>query len=286
MANEANVVRRGVYNVEYFSGAQVSLYIGDIWVDEITTLSYGYIQNRQPIYGYASTLYDDLSEGQILVQGNFTVNFKEAGYLWLILDRYKGLATGHDLKSGKYRTKGPFENSHYVNRNAIERLVNNELSVFERHKVLQELVEQEKNYDPAKSDDKAASQLARKRLAERSAKARQAARTGTSASLRGFSSDIRAGGGIGTAENIFEDFEDAVWGSQRNERVTLHRRTDDPALNPFDIYVAFGDFAGDGHANHTIERINTVSILGKSKQIVIDGMPIQEQYTFIGRELI
>lgn len=46
--SEANVVRRGVYNIEYFSGAQVSLYIGDVWVDEVTTLAYGYQQSRAP----------------------------------------------------------------------------------------------------------------------------------------------------------------------------------------------------------------------------------------------
>ena len=282
MTQEVNVVRRGIYNVEYFSGAQVSLYIGDVWVDEITTLSYGYQQDRRPIYGYASTLYDDLSEGQILVQGQFTINFKEAGYLWLILNRYRTQSLG-----GSDLTEvggDPFINSSSTTKNTVERLVNNEVSVFERNRLLQELTEESARTYRDVGDPGAARY--RQELAGEARRVRRASAGEISASLGGFASNIRARGGVGRAENVYESFEDAVWGRSGTEEFLETRRTDDPRLNPFDIYVTFGDFAGDGHANHTIEKIRTVNILGKSKQIVIDGMPIQEQYSFVARELI
>lgn len=264
-----NVIRRGIYNVEYFSGAQVSLYIGDIWVDEITTLSYGYTQSRQPIYGYASTLYDDLSEGQILVQGQFTINFKEAGYLWLILNRFRGSYGGSSLMD----EAKPFTSSASTNRNTVERLVNNELSIYDRNRTLQELAEQYSNLNADQLVNKLNKYVDKQRLT-------------ASRSLGGFASNTRTTGGIGRAENVYEAFEDAVWGKAKKKGEEPNRRPDDPALNPFEIYVTFGDFAGDNTVNHTIERMKNVSILGKSKQIVIDGMPIQEQYTFIARELV
>ena len=272
-------VRPGVYNVEYFSGAQVSLYIGDVWVDEVTTLSYSIMQNRTPIYGYASTLYDAVSEGHVLVQGTFTINFKESGYLWLILNRYKQ----HFKGGGSLTDAGgdPFFTSGSASRNTVERIINNETSTFRRNKDLQDLAkeiarQQKKGKMNQSTLDKFAS-------------VNQSRALESAASLGVFASNARASGGIGLAEDIYESFEDVVWSkkSKLHEQDGLEaRRTDDPRLNPFDIYVAFGDFAGDNRVNHTIEKIETVTLLGKSKQIVIDGMPIQEQYQFIAKNLI
>jgi len=284
MGQEANVVRRGVYNVEYFSGAQVSLYIGDVWVDEVTTLAYGYTQSRSPIYGYASTLFDDVSEGHILVTGTFTVNFKEAGYLWLILDRYRKL---HRNKTSlTARTQGPFDNVKDVGgrpgdaeRQNIEQIVNGETSVFERNQFLLDLARRQQEGDQqARIEEDFRDFFAANSLG---------------ANLGGFASTQRFRAAtdpeersVGRAENRFEAFENALWRKSPAQLDQEDRRADDNRLNPFDLYVTFGDFAGDDYANHTIERIRNVYILGKSKQIQIDGLPIQEQYTFIARTLI
>lgn len=284
-ANSANVIRKGIHNIEYFSGAQVSLYIGDIWVDEVTTLDYSVMQNRTPIYGYASTLYDDVTEGHVLVQGTFTINFKEAGYLWLILNRYRGHHGGSNLMDNAK----PFLNSASVQREAVERLVNNETTIARRNELLLDLGEtiSNLNEEVRKGTEGAAEELAFFR--RETARATVRSRGEISASLGGYASTVRALGGIGDAENAFEAFEDTVWqdsGAKLDLAEDQARRTDDPRLNPFDIYVAFGDFAGDNTANHTIERIRDVTLLGKSKRIVIDGMPIQEQYVFLARNLV
>jgi hypothetical protein len=277
MAQETSIVRRGIYNVEHFSGAQVSIHIGDVWVDEVTTLNYGYTQNRRPIYGYASQLYDGLSKGQILIQGTFTINFKEAGYLWLILNRYQGKLRGADdqMKRGT-----PFSNSGSASKNTIERFVNNEVGSFERNRLLQNLVMQG-TAETAESLGQLQEELVSGRLA-------------VQADLGGYASSTRAVASkfnpnkrkVGKAEGLYEEFEDAVWGKPDTERFLEGRRPDEDALNPFDMYISFGDFAGDNSANHTIEKLETVTILGKSKRIQIDGLPIQEQYTFIARNLI
>ena len=280
MAQEGDVIRRGIYNVEYFSGAQVSLYIGDVWVDEITTLNYGIMQNRQPIYGYASELYDGLSRGNVLVQGTFTINFKEAGYLWLILNRYRGKYNGTDLME----ESGPFSSSGSASRNTVERIVNGETSTAEKNRFLQSLSE---DFGRVNEESPHAFSSDLHNLAYSGHLETAATQAGFSSSTR-FAASLHESrkGRVGRAENLYESFEDAVWGKKGTQEFLDTRRADDPRLNPFDIYVAFGDFAGDNSVNHTIEKIDTVSILGKSKQIVIDGMPIQEQYQFIARNLI
>src|SRR3990167_10850494 len=83
------LVGAGIYDLDYYSGSQCSLYIGDVYIDEAVGMSFTVSQNKQPIYGYASQLFDAVSYGNVIVQGSFAVNFKESGYLWLVLHRYK-----------------------------------------------------------------------------------------------------------------------------------------------------------------------------------------------------
>jgi hypothetical protein len=279
MPKEKQSLRQGIYNVDYFSGAQCALYIGDTWVDEVTSMTYSVRQNRMPLYGYADQLFKDVSKGQVLVQGEFTINFKEAGYLFLILDRYQTLMNnrpslmhtysrpGIAHRSGQGKNGTPFAASDLDQRESIESLINNdeEFTNIERNRILQALA--------AGKEIEVKGDLAGSRQRE------------AAASLGGFSSQTRASGGIGAAENIFEAFEDIIW-KKPKELDNLHRRADDPRLNPFDIYMAFGDFAGDNNANHTIQKLSGVHIIGSVKQVVIDGQPIQEAYSFIARNLI
>ena len=76
-------------NREYFSGAQASIMIGDIWVDDILAINYSNTYSAQPIFGYGSTFYDHIAEGRELIQGSFTINFREPNYLWIILSAYR-----------------------------------------------------------------------------------------------------------------------------------------------------------------------------------------------------
>lgn len=71
---------------EYFSGADVKLYINDVWMDDVTGLSYGLYEKVQPIYGYASKTWDYVMRGQRIVQGKFRIAFREAGFLYTLLD--------------------------------------------------------------------------------------------------------------------------------------------------------------------------------------------------------
>lgn len=76
-------------NTEYFSGSQASIFIGDIWVDEIIDWQLSYGASATPIYGYGDTFFSHAAQGRVLVQGNFTINFKEPNYLLAILQNYE-----------------------------------------------------------------------------------------------------------------------------------------------------------------------------------------------------
>lgn len=277
----------GIYNSEYFSGAQVSVYIGDVWVDEITSLSFQVEQKRAPLYGYADTYFRDVSKGQVLVQGSFTINFKEAGYLFLILDRYQTIMNGRVslLEGNKHQSSlyspgatGPFSADHFALQETIETITDNNtdrMSGFERLRSLKNLAASLNFVGPLTPEEQVKKEL----RAAVNAK-------DTGLQLRGYSSHARGFGGIGAAENIYEKFENKIWGSQSNELDKETRRADDPRLNPFDIFVSYGDFQGDDNINHTIRKLSGVHILGTTQQISPDGIPIQEQYSFIARNIV
>jgi hypothetical protein len=254
-------IRPGVYNVDYFNGASCALYIGDILVDEITAINFVAQQNRRPLYGYADQYFRAVSRGQILVQGQFAINFKEAGYLWLILNEYKKKIRGQPNKIDDI----PFESSSKALQNNIEAVINNEgIDTDQRYSAIASLTE-------------------------------------AYASLSGFSSTTRAAArqkerksgsqytDVGLAENIFEAFENTIWGGPRRIAgldTSQNRAPDDPDLNPFDIFIMYGDFMGDDRANHTIVKLEDCYIVGSSQRVEIDPLPVQETYSFIGKARI
>ena len=89
------------YEFSYYSGSQISIWFGDIWVEDINEISFQYSQQKRPIYGYASQYFDAVAEGQVLIQGNFVVNFKEKGYISYIINNIPKLESAvQTAKSG------------------------------------------------------------------------------------------------------------------------------------------------------------------------------------------
>lgn len=76
---------------EYFSGADLSIYVGDVFVSEVNRLQFALTQQIRPIYGYNSYTYDALAVGNRIVQGSFAINFTEPYYLEKLLARAYGL---------------------------------------------------------------------------------------------------------------------------------------------------------------------------------------------------
>lgn len=65
----------------YYSSVDAEIYFGNIFIDEVTSITWTIQQQAMPIYGYNSYCFDDVAVGSRLVQGQFAVNFTKAGYL-------------------------------------------------------------------------------------------------------------------------------------------------------------------------------------------------------------
>ena len=80
-----------VNKFDFYSGSQITVWIGDIMIDDISSIQWVRTQNKRPIYGYASQQFDTVANGTVLIQGQFSVNFRQRGYLSAILEQIKRL---------------------------------------------------------------------------------------------------------------------------------------------------------------------------------------------------
>ena len=237
-----------VYDLEYFSGAQMFLYIGEVWVDEITSLRYITQQDKTPIYGYASQLWDDCAAGHVIVQGEFTINFKEQGYLWAVLDHYKKVMTDAGAARPGYGSGAAMQ----MKRQSIERILQGDVSKGDQYRFYMDLAGYS-SYDEKLTGNP----------------------SGKNKKYLGRDT---------TFEDVVEAFEDAIWSKSINNQNLRQsvRRTDDNTFDGFDMYVVFGNYA-EPKANHTVQKIIDVRLTSQGKIIKIDGEPIQESYGFLAQ---
>jgi len=78
-------------NNKHFAGSQVSVFMGNVWLDDISSISFELSDNKKPFYGYGSQHFDFVTFGTKIVSGIFTINFREPNYLWLIIERERQL---------------------------------------------------------------------------------------------------------------------------------------------------------------------------------------------------
>lgn len=71
----------------YYSGANVKVYFGDVWVKELASIQYQIEEQVAPVYGFNSYMFDKVARGTRLVTGSFMINHTDAGYLDIILER-------------------------------------------------------------------------------------------------------------------------------------------------------------------------------------------------------
>ncbi len=77
------------YKTDYFASPQVGIYIGDRWVGNAITIEFTENVSKSPLYGYASTHFDAVAKGNVIVQGQFSIAYTGENYLPAILQRYK-----------------------------------------------------------------------------------------------------------------------------------------------------------------------------------------------------
>ena len=71
---------------EYFSGSNIRIYFDDIFIDEIILLTFTLQEQLMPFHGYNSYTFDHIFRGNRIVQGAFSINFKDTNYISTALD--------------------------------------------------------------------------------------------------------------------------------------------------------------------------------------------------------
>ena len=230
------------FREEYFAGSDVRIYFGDIWVDEITSLQFTLQEQVAPIFGYASYTWDKVARGNRYIQGSFSINFKESGYLHMIMNSLSS-------KMKKASKDAPmFETSQWKEGVNIEHLMNSA---------------------DGSGFDAVANQFEKSLWGEGGNKQ--------------FDKIIqtRSKDTFFYPEQRGKDSED---GSAVYDENTSQKQL---AEHGFNIIIGYGPMneSGGANASAAAHSIVGVQLTGVSQVIGGDGQPIQEQYSFIAKDL-
>ncbi|MFA5746170.1 MAG: hypothetical protein WC932_04935 [archaeon] len=69
------------YVTDYYAGSQVAIFMGDLWLSDITMIQYQATQNKRPFWGYKSKKFDVMAQGTQLIQGVFSMNYTHTNFL-------------------------------------------------------------------------------------------------------------------------------------------------------------------------------------------------------------
>ncbi len=261
------------FDQDFFSGSQAMIYIGDVWVEDINHFEFSVSQSKQPIYGYASELFDGVSHGNVLVQGSFSINFKESGYLWLVLQRYKQLEKAADITLDQFnKSLGPDfavrpGSSKQIGTSSTQKGVNNPFAEMKQGNSEQHLI----------------SRASIERLLQ--GEATMSERFQFMNDLAGYATTSNPKNRDRVFEDLAEVFEDEVWKDKATDLDLMARRTDDNLFNDFDIFLVYGDVTNLG-SNHTIRRLRNVHLTGSSQVLDVSGECLTENYQFFARSII
>lgn len=240
-ANRSTEFRR--FGSEYFAGADIRIYFGDVWIDEVTSLQFTLQEQVAPIFGYASYTWDKVARGSRYIQGSFSINFKESYYLQQVL---KSLSS--EMSQDKNNVLSGFNTDTWKGSVDIETLMNTN----------------KQNFD-----------------------------------------------------NIADQFEESLWGAGANKGInssmTKKNRSQNSYFYPefrgknnaageptydsgsqkalldsgFNIVISYGPLNETNGINtpETTHSLIGVQLTGVSQVIGGDGNPVQEQYTFIAKDL-
>lgn len=77
------------YLKRYYSTIDAEIYFGNSFVDDVVNIQFQVQQNTMPLLGFNSYVFDEVAQGSRLIQGVFSINFTQPGYLYKILEAAK-----------------------------------------------------------------------------------------------------------------------------------------------------------------------------------------------------
>jgi len=94
----------------YWSPAQVRLYVSGVWIDDACSVSYIVSDPKYPKFGYFDRVLRAVATGQTIVNGELAINFRFNGYLRGVIEQELGRRKDFDYLSSPeagFRTLSP-----------------------------------------------------------------------------------------------------------------------------------------------------------------------------------
>lgn len=261
---------------DFYSGSQAGMFIGNMFIDDVYNVQFQVQAGLRPVYGFKSANYDILLRENEIVAGSFTINFKEAAYLYLILKEYnkrKSFLDRSDPNLGASKQAILAEEA----LRAANQAISKDPIRFDSY--YNSTIEDVLRYNGTGSE-----------AVQKDGQEYDSEMTNALQRLRNISdSDF---------ENKVEALEDMIWGEAAPNNIDtgdpLNFKNDPPSTapthfrglqeTPFNITMTYGDFTSNAH-NHTLRVIRDIMLTGSNQVVDMSGRPIQEQYTFIARKV-
>lgn len=305
------------YKYDCFAGAQVSVFVDNIWVDDVVSIQFTVTEPKSPIYGYASRFYDLAASGNRIIQGQLAIAYTEEGYLTTILNQRRKNLYGSDSVIDRTTTSGsPLATMSEVGgptdlwKTADGGLDNTKLQqVGAERKRLLGLAEGARPADYTTQLKRIEEEYAR--LIQISLGKQPATQSYTRSTIRDLLGDER---GLSNYEDLAELMEDAQldptklkalkegvkWSVVRGYKGEYRlrkalefdleegRTKESVPFNyigdGFDMIIMYGDFS-IGSAEHTLKVLSDVHFTSEGQVVEANGNPIIEVYTFFARDI-
>jgi hypothetical protein len=223
-------------------------------IDEISSIEWAGSSTKRPVYGYASTQFDAVAQGQYLAQGTFVMPFKEVGYLYAVQNLIRKQLQAVDNVTDRIKTQhGDSTLTHVISGPSVQTTVTTtEQGETETHQ-------------------------------------HESQRIVSTLTPQGVLA--QAAGDQGNSFNtIVEELQDRIWNRPSESGSRGVPRPDEFDLkagehfvtNGFNIMVTFGDVNYPG-APSTIKTLIDVHLTGDQRIIDTSDNTIYEQYTFFAR---
>jgi hypothetical protein len=85
------------FDSRYYGGVDIGLYADNIYLDQAVDFQFQVMEPKTPYYGYASHTWKRVVTGARMVQGSFSINFRETYYIYKLL---KQIRSRKDVETG------------------------------------------------------------------------------------------------------------------------------------------------------------------------------------------
>jgi hypothetical protein len=279
-----------------YTGANISITIGDKFIANAFGISWEVSQNKRPIYGYNSMYYDSVASGQVIVMGQIYINYQHPNYLSSLLSSYFKTGSLNKITTGAFggtsnRNSINGTLNDYTNRGGEarqDRNFNEQLdNIFNDPTMIANLgniftsgesISGFKNFKQTQVYGKAGERI----MQEGGAHGRTKVKSGE------YLLETNEGSSLAFSGNM--DYTLRRFDSAKYARPDQFTNNGSGTVDPINIVVTHGDPGLNDKSSGILSYTPASSVIlrgihfiGEAQQVMADDQPIMETYKFIAR---